>query len=158
MYAADAGLVVLNRPDRWRGPITHRSGGTGDTRVLLFTTRPLPMLDPQVVAKVTLGLDSTLCGCETPKRLMKPCRSGGVLPYVTPITYRVREPFLGIRNEPSKPFIFVTITAGSIITTKSEIQPGLLDVLYNRQIVAVFMRDIDGSADPISQDEPMGRT
>jgi hypothetical protein len=60
---------------------------------------------------------------------MKFCRSGGVLPYVTAMTYRVRERFFGIRKEPSKPFIFVTITAGSIITMKAQIQPGLVAVL-----------------------------
>ena len=66
-----------------------------------------------------------------------------------PITYRVRDSFQAIRNEPPKPFRFITITQGSIIMVKGQLQLGLVEVLYHGQIVAVFMRDIDAKADPI---------
>jgi hypothetical protein len=60
------------------------------------------------------------------------------------MTYCVQEPFLAIRNEQSRPFVFVTITEGSIIRVKGEVlQSGLVDVLYEGQIVAAFMRDIE---------------
>lgn len=59
------------------------------------------------------------------------------------MTYQVQEPVLAVRNDQSKPFVFVTITEGSIITVQGEVQQsGLVDVLYDGRIVAVFMRDI----------------
>jgi hypothetical protein len=44
----------LNRPDRWRGPITHRWGGTGGARVLLSRKCLVAPLDSRVVAKVSV--------------------------------------------------------------------------------------------------------
>ena len=63
------------------------------------------------------------------------------------MTYCVQEPFLAIRNEQSRPFVFVTITEGSIISVKGDVlKSGLVDVLYDGQIVAAFMRDIETRA------------
>jgi hypothetical protein len=66
------------------------------------------------------------------------------------MTYHVREPFIAVRDEPPAPFAFTTLTPGSTIKVLGEVQQsGLVDVLYNDQIVAVFMRDIEARAERI---------
>lgn len=64
------------------------------------------------------------------------------------MTYRVREPFLAVRDEPPKRFGFVTLSPGAIITIKGEVQQsGLVDVLHDGEVVAAFMRDIQTRAE-----------
>ena len=66
------------------------------------------------------------------------------------MTYRAREAFIAVRDEPPAPFAFTTITAGSTLKIIGEVQKsGLVDVLYDGQIVAAFMRDIEARADRI---------
>jgi hypothetical protein len=70
--------------------------------------------------------------------------------------YRVRKPLQVIRGEPPKPFTFVEIMPGSIITVKGKVQKsGGVDVLYNGQIFASFMRDIAARAELV-EDETTG--
>ncbi len=60
------------------------------------------------------------------------------------MTYRLRESFLAVRDDPPKAFDFVTLPPASIIEIAGEVQQsGLVVVLYNGQILAVFMRDIE---------------
>jgi len=55
---------------------------------------------------------------------------------------------MAVRDDPQGPFTFVTITPGSIITVKGDVQQsGLVDVLYDGQIVAAFIRDIEARAE-----------
>ena len=57
---------------------------------------------------------------------------------------------MAVRDNPPGPLTFVTITPGSIITIKGEVQQsGLVDVLYDGQIVAAFMRDVEARADVV---------
>jgi hypothetical protein len=66
------------------------------------------------------------------------------------MTYEVCGSFLGVRDEPPKPFAFITITPGSVIEVIGEVQQsGLVDVLYDGQIVAAFMRDIQARAEMV---------
>jgi hypothetical protein len=66
------------------------------------------------------------------------------------VTYRAKEAFIAIRDNPPGPFTFVAIHPGSIITVKGEVlQSGLVDVWYDGQIVAAFMRDIEARADMV---------
>jgi len=66
------------------------------------------------------------------------------------MTYEVQEPFLAVRDEPTRPFVFVTLTEGSIVIIAGEVQQsGLVDVRYDGQIVAAFMRDIEARAVPV---------
>jgi hypothetical protein len=66
------------------------------------------------------------------------------------MTYRVQQPFLVVRDEPTRPFVFVTVTEGSIITIAGEVQKsGLVDVRYDGGIVAAFMRDIEARAEVV---------
>ena len=66
------------------------------------------------------------------------------------MTYRAREPFLAFRYDSSVPRRFITITAESVITLQSEVHPsGLVSVLYNGQIVTVFMKDIEMRAEVV---------
>jgi hypothetical protein len=66
------------------------------------------------------------------------------------MTYRLREPLQVIREEPPKPISFVEIMPGSIITVKGEgRQSGRVEVLYDGQILAAFMRDIEARADMV---------
>ncbi|HEV2689194.1 MAG TPA: hypothetical protein VGV35_11585, partial [Bryobacteraceae bacterium] len=59
------------------------------------------------------------------------------------MSYRVREPFLAIRDDPPHQFTFVTLLPGSIIAVKGEPQrSGLVDVLHEGNILGAFMRDI----------------
>ena len=59
------------------------------------------------------------------------------------MSYRVREPFLAIRDDPPHRFTFVTLAPGAIITVQGEAQrSGLVDILYGETIVGAFMRDI----------------
>ena len=64
------------------------------------------------------------------------------------MTYRARESFIAVRDEPPAPFAFTTITAGSTIKVIGDVQQsGLVDVLFHGQIVAAFMRDIEARAE-----------
>ena len=62
---------------------------------------------------------------------------------------------MAVRDDPPRPFTFVTITPGSIITVKGEVlQSGLVDVLYDGRIVAAFMRDIESRAEMVGSVSP----
>lgn len=66
------------------------------------------------------------------------------------MTYKVREPFLAVSDEPPAPFVFVTLQPGVMITVKGEVlKSGLVDVQYNGQIVGAFMRDIVAHAEAV---------
>jgi hypothetical protein len=66
------------------------------------------------------------------------------------MTYRARESFLAIRYDQLRSFKFVTITSGSIFTLQSEVHPsGLVSLLYDGQILAAFMKDIEANADVV---------
>jgi chemotaxis family two-component system response regulator Rcp1 len=66
------------------------------------------------------------------------------------VSYRVREPLLAVRNEPGTPPVFLTIGRGSVITVKAKVQQSeFVDVSYDGQLVNVFMRDIEKSADRV---------
>jgi hypothetical protein len=68
--------------------------------------------------------------------------------------YRAREPFLAVRYDQPRPFKFVTIASGSIITLQSEVHPsGLVSLLYDGQIVGAFMRDIEARAEKVADRE-----
>ena len=63
------------------------------------------------------------------------------------MTYRVLNPLQVIREEPPKPFAFVEIIPGSIITVKGKVrESGRVEVLCNGQIFGSFMRDIAARA------------
>ena len=64
------------------------------------------------------------------------------------MTYQAKEPLLGVRDRSRSENGFVTIPAGSMITTTGEVQrSGFVDVVYDGRIVAVFMRDLQARAD-----------
>jgi chemotaxis family two-component system response regulator Rcp1 len=66
------------------------------------------------------------------------------------VKYRVREPLLAVLNEPGTPTVLLTIGRGSVITVKAKVQQsGFVDVSYEGQLVNVFMRDIEKSADRV---------
>jgi hypothetical protein len=66
------------------------------------------------------------------------------------MTYCVRKPLQVICDEPPKPFSFVEIMPGSIITVNDEVQKsGLVNVLYDGQNFGSFMRDIQPRADVV---------
>ena len=66
------------------------------------------------------------------------------------MTYRVLKPLLAIRHEPGVATVIVTIASGSLITLKGEVEDtGFVDVLYEGQIVKVYMSDIEKSADRV---------
>jgi CheY-like chemotaxis protein len=61
------------------------------------------------------------------------------------VRYRVRQPILAMRSEVGMANMFMTIESGSVITVKGdpEQESGLVKVLYEGQIVKVYMRDIE---------------
>ena len=64
------------------------------------------------------------------------------------MTYRAKEAFMAVRDDPPRAFTFVTIPPGAIIVVEGEVlQSGLVNVLYDGQIFGVFMRDIDARAE-----------
>ena len=64
--------------------------------------------------------------------------------------YRVLKPLLAIRREPGVAAVLLTIDPGSVITLNGEVErTGFVDVLYNGQIVKVYMRDLENGADRI---------
>ena len=64
---------------------------------------------------------------------------------------------LAVRNDVPKPNGFVTISPGSIITIRGEVHPsGLVSVLYDGQIVAAFMRDIEPKAEVVESAVSVG--
>jgi hypothetical protein len=67
------------------------------------------------------------------------------------MTYRAKQAFMAVRDNPPLPFTFVTIPAGAIIVVAGDVlQSGLVNVLHNGRIVAAFMRDIESRADVVS--------
>jgi len=64
------------------------------------------------------------------------------------LTYRATESFIAVRYDQPKPFKFITISPGAVITLQSEVHPsGLVSVLHDGQIVAAFMKDIKAKAE-----------
>jgi hypothetical protein len=64
--------------------------------------------------------------------------------------YRVLEPLLAIRREPGVAAVLLTIDPGSVITLNGEVErTGFVDVLFDGQIVKVYMRDIEERADRV---------
>lgn len=66
--------------------------------------------------------------------------------------YRVLKPLLAIRHQPGVATVILTIAPGSLVTLKGEVEDtGFVDVLYEGQIVKVYMRDIEKSADRVEE-------
>jgi chemotaxis family two-component system response regulator Rcp1 len=65
--------------------------------------------------------------------------------------YRAREPLLALRTEAGTATKFMTIDRGSVITVQGDVEQksGFVDVAYKGQIVKVYMRDIEKSADRV---------
>jgi chemotaxis family two-component system response regulator Rcp1 len=65
--------------------------------------------------------------------------------------YRAREPLLALRTEAGTATKFMTIERGSVITVEGDVEQksGFVDVAYKGQIVKVYMRDIEKSADRV---------
>jgi len=62
--------------------------------------------------------------------------------------YRVREAFIAVCDNAPNPFTFVTLPPGEMITLVGTVQQsGLVDVRYDGQVVAVFMRDVENRTD-----------
>jgi len=69
------------------------------------------------------------------------------------VTYRVLNPLQVIREEPPKPFAFVEIIPGSIVTVKGKVrESGRVEVLCNGQIFGSFIRDIAGRAELVEDE------
>ena len=63
------------------------------------------------------------------------------------MSYRARESFLAVRYGTGQVHHH---QSGAIIVLQSEVHPsGLVSVLYNDQIVAVFIRDVEARAVPV---------
>jgi len=67
--------------------------------------------------------------------------------------YRAREPLLALRTETGTATKFMTIERGSVITVEGDVEQksGFVDVAYKGQIVKVYMRDIEKSADRVQR-------
>jgi CheY-like chemotaxis protein len=67
--------------------------------------------------------------------------------------YRAREPLLALRTEAGTATKFITIERGSVITVEGDVEQksGFLNVAYKGQIVKVYMRDIEKSADRVQR-------
>ena len=66
------------------------------------------------------------------------------------MTYRVREPFLAVRDDPARQSAFFTVTPGTIIVVKSEPDlSALVEIECEGQILTAFIRDIKDRCEPI---------
>jgi chemotaxis family two-component system response regulator Rcp1 len=77
-------------------------------------------------------------------------------PHPQAAKYCAKEPLLAILAAPGMATKFITIVRGSVITVEGypEEKSGFVDVLYDGQVVKVYMRDIEKSADRVeSQNE-----
>jgi hypothetical protein len=64
--------------------------------------------------------------------------------------FRVLKPLLAIRHEPGVAAVLITIGRGSVITVRGEVEEtGFVDVLYDGQIVKVYIRDIENGAERV---------
>ena len=65
--------------------------------------------------------------------------------------YRAREPLLALRTEAGTATKFITIERGSVISVESDVEQKteFVDVAYKGQIVKVYMRDIQKSAERV---------
>jgi hypothetical protein len=75
-------------------------------------------------------------------------RGGSTEYFEASMTYQTIEAFIAVSYEEPKPFKFVTINAGSIVTVKGEVRgSGLVSLLHDGQIVAAFRQDIETKAE-----------
>jgi chemotaxis family two-component system response regulator Rcp1 len=65
--------------------------------------------------------------------------------------YRAREPLLALRTEAGTATKFITIERGSVLSVESDVEQKteFVDVAYKGQIVKVYMRDIQKSAERV---------
>ena len=64
--------------------------------------------------------------------------------------YLVRDSLLSVRDDASQKFVFTTVAPGSIIRLRGQLNvSGLVDIEYNGQIVAAFLRDILDRCDAV---------
>lgn len=64
--------------------------------------------------------------------------------------YRVRTPLVAVRSGGDGTFRFVSIESGAVITVKGQIQhTGLVEIHYEGETVAAFMRDIQDRCERI---------
>jgi len=66
--------------------------------------------------------------------------------------YRVREPFMVIRDDPPNRFTFLTLKPGSMLRVKGDVlKSGLVDIECEGQILGAFMRDILARAELVER-------
>ena len=70
------------------------------------------------------------------------------------MTYRAKEPLLGVHVHTPPEDGFVTIPAGAILATAGKVQrSGFVDVRYEGRVVAVFLRDLETRAERVDSRE-----
>jgi hypothetical protein len=66
------------------------------------------------------------------------------------VKFRVREPFLAVRDDPSQSFAFATLPPGATIVTHGvPNKSGLIDIECNGQTYAAFIRDIEARCERV---------
>jgi hypothetical protein len=62
--------------------------------------------------------------------------------------YRIKLPFIGVHRRGDGKSQFVTMEPGNVFTIRGE-QSGMVNVMYERRIVAVFRKDIEEHTEKI---------
>ena len=71
------------------------------------------------------------------------------------MTYRAKEPLLGVHDHSPTEYGFVTIPTGAMLATAGEVQrSGFVNVLYEGGVVAVFLRDLETRAELVEVASP----
>ncbi len=63
--------------------------------------------------------------------------------------YRIKSPFTGIHRSADGKSQFVTMEPGNVFTLRGEEGSGMVNVMYQRRIVAVFRKDIEDRTEKI---------
>ena len=65
--------------------------------------------------------------------------------------YRVKNPFMAVHRRNDGTSEFVQLQPGMVLTVRSGERNGMVNVMYDRRILAVFMTDIEERAVHVSE-------
>jgi hypothetical protein len=65
--------------------------------------------------------------------------------------YRVKNPFMAVHRRNDGTSEFVQLQPGMVLTVRSGERNGMVNVMYDRRILAVFMSDIEERAVQVSE-------
>jgi hypothetical protein len=67
--------------------------------------------------------------------------------------YRVKTAFIGVHRRSDGTSEFVQLEPGTVFTVRGAVHVGMINIMHNRHIVAVFLADVEERAELINDTE-----